>query len=198
MSHGKRYNAKEKKEILDYLENHTYREAMDKFGVSQMSLARWVKNKERRNTNTLLPHINEEIQNELRIHLKIIENLEYVKATALVSNSGQVILPKTKGFHSLFTTIEDYTTGFLVALSQGIFGTQKLFGIKKSKTTDNLSMIYETPLGVFIVNIWGQLILITTLDTRDEDTVQNKRKLTMDTYSFIEKIAKQISSIDLS
>ncbi len=38
MSHGKRYTAKERKDILNYLDNHTYQETVDKYGVSEMSL----------------------------------------------------------------------------------------------------------------------------------------------------------------
>lgn len=42
-SHGKRFRPSEKYAILDFLKNHTYKEACEKFGVSETTLARWRK-----------------------------------------------------------------------------------------------------------------------------------------------------------
>ena len=39
--HGRRYSFSEKKEILEYLESHTYKETCEKFGISEPTLARW-------------------------------------------------------------------------------------------------------------------------------------------------------------
>ena len=40
-NHGRRYSFSEKKDILDYLENHTYKEACTKYGISEPTLSRW-------------------------------------------------------------------------------------------------------------------------------------------------------------
>jgi len=40
-NHGRRYTFSEKREILDYLENHTYKEACTKYGISEPTLSRW-------------------------------------------------------------------------------------------------------------------------------------------------------------
>ena len=42
-NHGRRYSFTEKKEILNYLKNHTYKETCEKFGISEPTLARWRK-----------------------------------------------------------------------------------------------------------------------------------------------------------
>jgi hypothetical protein len=42
-NHGRRYSFKEKKEILDYLEKHTYKDTSEKFKISETTLSRWRK-----------------------------------------------------------------------------------------------------------------------------------------------------------
>jgi Leucine-rich repeat (LRR) protein/transposase-like protein len=39
--HGRRYSFKEKKDILDYLEKHTYKDTSEKFNISETTLSRW-------------------------------------------------------------------------------------------------------------------------------------------------------------
>ncbi len=39
--HGRRYSFKEKKDILDFLENHTYKDTSEKFNISETTLSRW-------------------------------------------------------------------------------------------------------------------------------------------------------------
>ena len=41
--HGRRYLFKEKKDILDYLEKHTYKDTSEKFKISETTLSRWKK-----------------------------------------------------------------------------------------------------------------------------------------------------------
>ncbi|MHA1988505.1 MAG: hypothetical protein ACW98D_17885 [Promethearchaeota archaeon] len=41
--HGRRYSFKEKRDILDYLEKHTYKETSEKFIISETTLSRWRK-----------------------------------------------------------------------------------------------------------------------------------------------------------
>ena len=43
MAYGKRYSKEEKEEIMQYRQNHTYRETVDKYNISQMTLARWAR-----------------------------------------------------------------------------------------------------------------------------------------------------------
>ena len=50
--HGRRYSFPEKKEIIKYLEDHTYKDTCEKFGVSEPTLARWkklIKSKSKKN-----------------------------------------------------------------------------------------------------------------------------------------------------
>ena len=42
-NHGRRYSFTEKKEILNYLETHTYKDTCDKYGISETTLSRWRK-----------------------------------------------------------------------------------------------------------------------------------------------------------
>jgi len=161
MSHGKRYSAKKKKNKIKYLDNHTYQETMDKFKVSQMSLARWVKNKEQRETNTLSSLLSQETKNELQIYLNLIESTEKVRAVALVTVAGELILPQTMGFSSIFQKIDDVTkiTANLLSCAQGF--TAAVVNDKKSMyaTFDDISI--KTPVGTFLLNGVGKAVLVT-------------------------------------
>ena len=163
MSHGKRYTVKERKEILAFLENHTYQETMEKFEVSQMSLARWVKNKEKRNTNTTPPLLEDEIQKELQIYLKVIENSENVRAVAIVTAAGELILPETKGFHSIFSDVYDVskiTSNLLLCakgFTAGVVNDQK----QVDPVFDDVSI--STPKGTFLLKGIGFSGALVTL-----------------------------------
>ena len=190
MSHGKRYSAKERREILKYLENHTYQETMDKFEVSQMSLARWVKNKEQRETNTLSSLLSQETKNELQIYLNLIESTENVRAVALVTVAGELILPQTMGFSSIFQKVEDVSkiTANLLLCAQGF--TSAVVNDQKSMkaTFDDISI--KTPLGTFFLNGVGKAVLVTlfTPDCNLHNILVQDSDLLAQIKSQIEKI----------
>ncbi len=100
MSTGRRYSLTEKREILRYRANHTYEETSQKFGVSQMTLARWSKRIMLNSSNTGkldLSHTSDAATPESE-RLKFIGSLldvlkfnEGVKYVALISDSGEFI-----------------------------------------------------------------------------------------------------------
>lgn len=77
--HGRRYSFSEKKEILNYLENHTYKETCTKYGISEPTLSRWKqtlkseRKKSRAKLTITLPKFWLEYLNE-QITLDIWEN----------------------------------------------------------------------------------------------------------------------------
>jgi len=163
MSHGKRYSAKERKDILIYLENHTYQETEDKFNVSQMSLARWVKNKKKRETNTAPLILGNEKQKELQIYLNLIDNLDNIRATAIVTAAGELILPETNSFHSFFRNVNDVsviTSNLLLCakgFTAGVVNDQK----KVDPVFDDVSI--RTPKGTFLLKAIGSSGVLVTL-----------------------------------
>jgi hypothetical protein len=179
MSQGKRYDAKERKEILEFLENHSYRETMDKYGVSQMSLARWVKNKRRR--ETLPAKLDEKIQEEIEIYLKLIENMEHVKATALITNGGGLILPASMDSREIAPNI-------LMSFGLIINGFKSYMETKTKMGSGNESLIFELPLGGLIANLMEHMVLVTLVKVEPGNAMR-------DAYPVIEQIAKQISSL---
>jgi hypothetical protein len=164
MSHGKRYSAKERKEILDFLENHTYQETMDYFGVSQMSLARWVKNKKKRDTNTNSTPLALEVQKEIKLYLKLLEKSEQIKAAAIVTVAGELIIPEPMGFQEIFPRIEDLivTVSNFLLCAQGF--TSAVVNHKKPKETtfDNISI--KTSLGYILIKSVRNAVIVILLN----------------------------------
>jgi len=212
MSHGKRYGVKERKEILEYLQSHTYQETMEKFDVSQMSLARWVKNQKRREEPyATIPLLNVSLLNadsvkEIQIYLKLLENLENVRAVSLITAAGELILPETKentdnsavesvksGFRSIFSNEFDIIpiiTNFLLCTH----GFTQAVTVKVPKQIshlfDNLSV--KTPIGTFLLKDTGMAILVVLFKPSidlDEIIVKD--------YQLIKQIAGQISLMDI-
>jgi len=75
-NHGRRYSFTEKKEILNYLETHTYKDTCEKFGISEPTLARWrkmIKSESKKNRQKLvisLPkfwfeYLNDQIESDV-------------------------------------------------------------------------------------------------------------------------------------
>ena len=74
--HGRRYSFTEKKEILNYLESHTYKDTCEKYGISEATLARWrktIKSESKKNRQKLvisLPkfwfeYLNDQIESDV-------------------------------------------------------------------------------------------------------------------------------------
>ena len=178
MSQGKRYDAKERKEILEYLEKTSYRETMEEYGVSQMSLARWVKNKKRR--ETLPEKLNEEIQKEIEIYLKLIDNMDQVKTTVLITDGGGLILPATMNSREIAPNI-------LMSFGLIINGF-RLYMEKKTKiNATNDSLILELPFGGLVVHLMEHMVLVTLVKAESE-AVRNAKPV-------IDQTAKQIASL---
>ncbi len=87
MSSGKRYTPEEKEEIMQYRQTHTYQETADKYGVSQMTLARWSRLHKDKAIITDRVSGDPAYANALRA----LKYLEGVKAVALYSDAGQVV-----------------------------------------------------------------------------------------------------------
>jgi hypothetical protein len=186
MSHGKRYSAKERKEILEYLGNHTYQETMDKFGVSQMSLARWVKNKKKRDTNTSSALLTAEIRNEVQLYLKLLEKSELIQASAIVTASGEVIMPETTGFQQIFLREEELAviiSNFLLC-AQGF--TSAVMNHQKLKDTKFDDLSIQTPLGYFSIKGVGQAVLVILIQSE------------INLYSFYTQYSAFLNQIQIS
>ena len=74
--HGRRYLFPEKKEILKYLEKHTYKDTSEKYRISEPTLARWrnmIKSESKKNKVKLvislpkfwLEYLNEQIESDV-------------------------------------------------------------------------------------------------------------------------------------
>ena len=177
-SPGKRYSAKERKEILRFLEKTSYRETMEKYGVSQMSLARWVKNKKRR--ETLPEQLNEKIQKEIEIHLKLIDNMDNVKSTALITDGGGLILPADMDSQEIAPNI-------MMSFGLIINGFKKYMEEKTKINAANDSIILEVPFGGLIANLMEHMVLVTLVNA-EKEVVRNVKPV-------IDQTAKQISSL---
>ena len=81
MSSGKRYSKQEKEEIMLFRQTHTYRETVEKYSVSQMSLARWSR-KYKKNAST-----GDRYTGDLAYqpYLHVLKYLEGVKAVSFFS-----------------------------------------------------------------------------------------------------------------
>ena len=191
MSHGKRYSAKERKEILSYLENHTYQETMEKYKVSQMSLARWVKQKENRNTNTTPPLLPIETQKEIHIYLKMLENMDNVNATETITAAGELILPENSGFHSIFTDINDITktTSNFLLCAQGF--TAAVMNEQKHKDPKFNDLSIRTPVGTFFMHSVGNRAVLVVLFKPEYDLGENFGR---DSY-FINNVCTQLLQV---
>ena len=177
-SPGKRYSAKERKEILEYLEKTSYRDTMEKYQVSQMSLARWVKNKKHQEQPRV--NIDEKIKKEIAIYLKLIDNMDNVKTTALITDGGGLVQPATVGS-------QEITQNVLMSFGLIINGFKKYMEEKTKVMSYNDSLILELPFGGLIANLMEHMVLITLVKA-EKEAVRNA-------IPVIEQTAKQISSL---
>ena len=191
MSHGKRYTVKERKEILVYLENHTYQETMEKFGVSQMSLARWVKNKEKRETNTTTTLLNAEVQKEVQIYLKLVESMKNVRAVAIVTAAGELILPNSaSGFHSIFSNVNDITViiSNLLLCAQGFTAAAVKDQKQMNAVFDDVSI--KTPIGTFLLKGIERAVLVILFNPGS-----SLSEIFIQEFHFINQIVEQLSTV---
>jgi predicted regulator of Ras-like GTPase activity (Roadblock/LC7/MglB family) len=86
MSQGRRYSREEKKEILQFRQTHTYQETSQKFGVSEMTLARWSK---RIDTHTYIK--DRPLNSNFNSWLQVIGAIREVKAVAVISDLGEIV-----------------------------------------------------------------------------------------------------------
>ena len=89
MSHGKRYTAKERKEIMNFLASHTYEETVKEYAVSQMTLARWVKRKNRATIQVESPIKVENIP-DIQHFLYMLELMEEISTAYVASTTGML------------------------------------------------------------------------------------------------------------
>jgi len=87
MSQGRRYTEEEQEEILRYQRTHTYLETSEKYGVSQMTLARWA----RRSKMSILNYTGIEAPQDLATILQSLKFLEGIKVISVISSIGQTV-----------------------------------------------------------------------------------------------------------
>ncbi len=130
-----------------------------------------MKNKERSETNTHTSLLDIEIQKEVQIYLNLIEASEKVRAVAVVTVAGELLLPQTNGFGSIFPNVNDVTkitTNFLLCaqgFTAAVINNQK----KGDVRFDEISI--HTPLGTFAISGIGMavLVILFSLDCSKHD-----------------------------
>ena len=98
MSSGKRYTPEEKNAIMQYRQTHTYQETADKYGVSQMTLARWSSVQARLQEQQGWPWgCGERVAGDAMYTtaLQALKYLEGVKAIALYDDEGRTVTTRS-------------------------------------------------------------------------------------------------------
>jgi predicted regulator of Ras-like GTPase activity (Roadblock/LC7/MglB family) len=95
MSTGRRYSLAEKREILRYRADHTYEATCQKFGVSQMTLARWSKRIMMQADNTTnTPKDSSPLVEKVKFLESLLQVLKFnegVLSVSLVNDMGEIV-----------------------------------------------------------------------------------------------------------
>ncbi len=163
MSHGKRYTAKERKQILKFLETHTYEETVKEYDVSQMTIARWVKRKKARENQ--FPHYSiptEQIP-EIHPYLKMLDLMDDIDSVFLVSSSGQLHIPSSSP-NSKEKIDPTRIVPVIAQLLANTHGSIKQFFHTLHHDTDSLG--YSTSFTEILLNTVFGVVFVVGLGTK--------------------------------
>jgi len=150
--HGRRYSFSEKKEILKYLENHTYKDTCEKYGISEPTLARWrkmIKSESKKNKLKLiislpkfwLEYLNEQIESDVwEDYSDAILNLirYYFKSETSIKNVNSTYIENIEKVISNFIKLTPDIDSIIVSNS-----TEVLYKTKRWESTEGINDLIE-------------------------------------------------------
>lgn len=145
---GKRYSNEEKRNILEFLKDHTYWETQNKFNVSQTTLARWSKEL---STNT-----KSKLEEQLDPCLKMLKLIEGVRNVSLIGVGGLPIIPNREA---------DWDEVRVAAMTAAIISLSERVGIE-CEHGDLQSTFINSAKGK-IICVWAGKAAILTIAFND-------------------------------
>lgn len=177
MSQGKRYGREEKKEILQFRQNHTYFETSQKYGVSEMTLARW--SRKLKDKDSKEEHISGD-EKYLPL-IRVLKYLEGVKAAAFVNEEGMVVASLMIGGES-----EDILVRITAALLAAADRTSEELDIGNLET-----IIIKSSEGICLIRGTGPSMCLTILFDENMDL----SRIVTQAFPFIERISRDIIAL---
>ena len=179
MSSGKRYTPEEKEEIMQYRQTHTYQETADKYGVSQMTLARWSRALLRLQEQQGWPWGSEEQvagDATYATALQALKYLEGVKAIALYDDEG-----RTVSMISENTIYENILPGSTIAMLSVADRSSKMINIGKfelmlTKCSGGMLFMLEAGTKLVLVLLYGGGIDVRKIIAEDLPFIDRVRQ----------------------
>ncbi|MHA2183216.1 MAG: leucine-rich repeat domain-containing protein [Promethearchaeota archaeon] len=150
--HGRRYSFKEKQDILDYLEKHTYKDTSEKFKISETTLSRWrneIKSGSKKNRSKIiislpkfwLEYLNEEIESDVwenysEAFLSILR--DHFRNQKSMQNADSKYLDKIKGLIPKLLDLNPDIDSILLTNS-----TKILHKTERWESTEGISNLIE-------------------------------------------------------
>jgi predicted regulator of Ras-like GTPase activity (Roadblock/LC7/MglB family) len=181
MSSGKRYTPEEKEEIMQYRQTHTYQETTDKYGVSQMTLARWSRVHARLQEQQGWPWgCGERVAGDViyATALQALKYLEGVKAIALYDDEG-----RTVSMISENTIYENILPGSTIAMLSVADRSSKMINIGKLEM-----ILIKCSGGMLFMLEAGTKLLLVLLYGGNVDL----RKIIAEDLPFIDRVRQDI------
>jgi predicted regulator of Ras-like GTPase activity (Roadblock/LC7/MglB family) len=179
MSSGKRYTPEEKEEIMQYRQTHTYQETADKYGVSQMTLARWSRAHARLQEQQGWPWgCGERVAGDATYAtaLQALKYLEGVKAIALYDDEGRTVsMISENTFH------EDILPGPTIALLSVADRSSRLIDIGKlemvlTKCTGGMLFMLEAGTKLVLVLLYAGNVDLRKIIAQDLPFIDRVRQ----------------------
>jgi hypothetical protein len=150
--HGRRYSFTEKKEILHYLETHTYKDTCEKYGISEPTLARWrkmIKSESKKNRQKLvislpkfwIEYLNDQIESDVwddysSAMLNIIRY--YFKSQTSIQNVDSTYIDNIENVISTFLRLNPDIDSIILTNS-----TKILHKTERWESTEGISNLIE-------------------------------------------------------
>ncbi len=179
MSSGKRYSPEEKDEIMRYRQTHTYQETADKYGVSQMTLARWSRVHARLQEKQGLPWgCGERVAGDIvyTTALQALKYLEGVKAIALYDDEGRTVsMISENTFH------EDILPGPTIAMLSVADRSSRMIDIGRlemilTKCTGGLLFMLEAGTKLVLVLLYAGNVDVRKIIAQDLPFIDRVRQ----------------------
>jgi predicted regulator of Ras-like GTPase activity (Roadblock/LC7/MglB family) len=176
MSSGKRYTQEEKEEIMQYRQTHTYQETADKYGVSQMTLARW--SRLHKDKAIVADRLSGDAA--YASALRALKYLEGVKFVALYSDEGTVVATISDS-----TLYEDALFMSTIALLAAAGRTAKEIDIGRLEM-----VLTKCAAGLLFMLEAGPKLLLVMLYSGSVDI----RKIMAQDLTFIDRVRQDIGN----
>jgi predicted regulator of Ras-like GTPase activity (Roadblock/LC7/MglB family) len=194
MSSGKRYTPEDKEAIMQYRQTHTYQETADKYGVSQMTLARWSRALARLQEQQGWPWGSEERVAGDAMYTTALQALKYlegVKAIALYDDEG-----RTVSMISENTFYENILPGSTIAMLSVADRSSRLINIGRlemilTKCTSGMLFMLEAGTKLVLVLLYDGKVDIRKIIAQDLPFIDRVRQ---DIRNQSDKESKSITS----